>query len=99
MYVVMSRFEVANGKQDEVRAAFVDRPHKVDDKPGFVRMEVMNPTENMNEFLLVTYWDSESCWREWYKSHHYHDSHSGMPKGLKLIPESTLIRGYQWLCD
>ncbi len=32
MYVVISKFRVANGMSEEVKEAFINRPHLVDDE-------------------------------------------------------------------
>ena len=91
MFIVLSRFVVANGKSEEVRAAFRGRPHLVDSAPGFVRMEVLSPREQPDEFWLMTWWTGEQHYDTWHRSHAYHDSHKGIPKGLKLVPKSTQI--------
>jgi len=82
MFVAMSKFEVANGMTDQVYDAFVNRPHLVDTAPGFVRMEVLRPREAPNEFWLLTFWHNEGSFRNWHRSHTYHNAHSGIPKGL-----------------
>ena len=91
MFIVLSRFVVANGKSEEVRAAFRARPHLVDSAPGFVRMEVLSPRERPEEFWLITWWTREEHYDVWHRSHAYHESHQGIPKGLKLLPKSTQI--------
>lgn len=91
MFVAMSRFVVANGMEDAVRQAFVDRPRLVDGAPGFVRMSVLRPSGRPQEFWLMTYWTDEPSYRAWHASHAYHDSHRGIPKGLKLVPGATEI--------
>jgi heme-degrading monooxygenase HmoA len=78
----------------EVEEAFRARPHLVDDTPGFVKMEVLTPTDDTTEFWLLTYWTDETSYREWHKSHLYRDSHAGIPKGLKLDPTATEVRGF-----
>ena len=55
MFVAMSRFAVANGMAEEVRQAFRDRPHLVDGAPGFLRMEVLTPRDDPDEFWLLTW--------------------------------------------
>ncbi len=94
MFVAMSKFVVSNGMEADVTEAFCQRPHLVDSAEGFIRMEVMNPVESPEEFLLITYWKSEQSWKHWYKGHKYKDSHKGIPKGLKLVGKSTEIRFY-----
>jgi hypothetical protein len=56
MLVALSRFTIANGMADEVRAAFRHRPHLVDSAPGFLGMEVMSPLGDTAEIWLVTRW-------------------------------------------
>lgn len=95
MLVVISRFTIANDMVSAVREAFQNRPHLVDIVPGFVRMEVMSPTDKPEEIWLKTYWLDEASFDSWHRSHAYHDSHQGMPKGLKLVPKSTEIRRFE----
>ena len=97
-FVALSRFTVAAGQNesgqthiDRVKQAFRDRPHLVDDAQGFRRMEVLTPRSDTNEIWLLTFWDDESSYTIWHKSHLYHESHKGIPKGIKLIPYSTKI--------
>lgn len=95
MIVVVSRFAIANDMVSQVREAFRNRPHLVDHAPGFMHMTVMSPPDKSEEIWLVTYWEDEPSFRAWHKSHDYHASHEGIPRGLKLIPESTEIRLFE----
>jgi heme oxygenase (mycobilin-producing) len=99
MFVALSRFTIANDKSDEVRAAFVDRPHLVDDAQGFLGMEVMSPLDCPAEIWLVTRWSDEQSYRVWHRSHAYHESHKGIPKGLKLVPGSVTLRLFDVIAD
>lgn len=99
MFVALSRFAIANGLAAEVRAAFVARPHLVDSAPGFVGMQVMSPFDTPAEIWLITRWTDEASYRTWHTSHRYHDSHAGIPKGLKLVPSSTEIRFFDLFAE
>ena len=92
MFVALSCFTIANDKTAEVRTAFCRRPHLVDSAPGFVGMEVMNPVENQAEIWLMTRWRDEQSYRDWHRSHQYHESHKDIPPGLKLVPGSAKVR-------
>ena len=92
MFVALSRFTVRNAMAEEVRQAFIARPHLVDTARGFLSMQVMSPVDNPDEIWLFTRWTNEDSYRTWHKSHSYHESHSGIPKGLKLVPKSVEIR-------
>lgn len=91
MFLSVSRFAVANGLDDAVRTAFRERPHLVESAPGFIRMEVANPCEDDKEFWLLTWWQDEASFNAWHHSHAYHASLAGIPKGLKLDPERTVM--------
>jgi heme-degrading monooxygenase HmoA len=99
MLMALSRFTIANGMAEEVRAAFRQRPHIVDRAPGFLGMEVMSPVGDAAEIWLVTRWRDEQSYHSWHRSHEYHESHKGIPKGLKLVPKSTEIRLFEVFAD
>ena len=94
-FVALSKFVIANGMTAEVKAAFRDRPHRVDHVSGFLRMDVISPLELPNEIWLITFWTDESKFRAWHHSHLYQDSHKGIPKGLKLAPGETKMRFFE----
>ena len=99
MFIAISQFTVANEKSEEVKEAFRNRPHLVDGEPGFIRMEVISPRELPAEIWLVTYWETEEAFSKWHCSHLYHESHKGIPKGLKLVPKSTRLRFFESICS
>ena len=98
MIVVLSRFAVANDLTAEVKEAFLNRPHSVDQFPGFVRLEVLSPQDAPNEIWLLTCWEDEQSYREWHRSHLYRESHAAIPKGLKLVPSATQLRVFDLVC-
>ena len=94
-YVVISRFKIANDTAREVRDAFLSRPHLVDTAPGFQGMEVLTPTNDPDEFWLLTRWADEESYRSWHHGHTYRESHKSMPPGLKLDSARTLIMTFR----
>jgi heme-degrading monooxygenase HmoA len=95
-FVAMSRFVVATRDlTPAVKEAFARRPHLVDGAPGFVRMDVLSPIDAPDEIWLLTYWRDEGTYRNWHRSHLYHESHGGIPRGLKLVPGTTILRTFE----
>ncbi|MDX5348743.1 MAG: antibiotic biosynthesis monooxygenase [Hymenobacteraceae bacterium] len=99
MFVALSTFTIANDMATEVKQAFVERPHLVDDAAGFLKLDVISPQDNPQEIWLITYWTDEDSYKTWHKSHMYHDSHKGIPKGLKLVPKSAKVRFFEHICE
>lgn len=98
MILALSRFTIASDDMIvPMRAAFAQRPHLVDSATGFIRMEVVSPLDLPREFWLLTWWNTASDFETWHHSHAYHESHSGIPVGLKLIPKSTEIRVFEMI--
>ena len=97
-FVVLSKFVVANGLEGEVKEAFRQRPHLVDGIPGFIRMEVLSPRDRPSEIWLLTYWADSESYHAWHHGHLYHDSHRGIPRGLKLVPGETRLREMEHVC-
>ncbi len=98
-FVALSRFVIKNEMELEVREAFRNRPHLVDDAPGFLRMEVLSPQDDAHEIWLMTFWTDEASFRTWHHSHLYRESHKGIPKGLKLVPKSVELRFFEHICS
>jgi signal transduction histidine kinase/heme-degrading monooxygenase HmoA len=91
MIVASSRFKVANGLEDSVSEAFLDRPRLVEQVPGYLGLEVFTDAKDPAMFYLVTRWTDAHFFHTWHKSKAHHHSHSGMPKGLKLDPAFTRL--------
>ena len=98
-FVALSKFVIANDKTAEVKEAFRQRPHLVDGQPGYVGMEVLSPLDRPEEIWLVTYWTDAGSFKLWHHSHLYHESHQGIPKGLKLVPGEQEIRHFEHICS
>lgn len=95
MFVALSRFVIANEMHQAVKQAFQQRPHSVDSYPGFIRLDVLSPQENPKEIWLITYWAGREQFEEWHRSHLYRESHAGIPKGLKLVPNSVSLSFFE----
>lgn len=98
-YVAISRFRVKNDMQADVADAFRGRPRLVENADGFVRMDVLSPANDDAEFWLVTYWRDEASFQSWHASHVYRQSHEYIPKGLKLDPAATELRGFRYIAS
>lgn len=99
MLIVTSKFTIANGMIDEVKTAFQHRPRLVDSFDGFLGIEVVSSVNNPAEILLITRWRDKESYQNWHHGHEYHDSHQGIPKGLKIVPRSTEIRMFEVIAE
>ncbi len=93
MFVAISCFEIKNGLEDEVKLSFKNRPKLVENYDGFIRLDVLSPTENPAEIWLLTHWKDEESFKSWH-ANHLKESHLNIPKGLKLVPHSFKLRSF-----
>lgn len=91
MFVVESRFTIANDLVFEVKEAFRNRPRLIERVPGFIRLDVTSPIEQPEQICLTTFWEDELSFRRWHQSPGFREAHGAIPKGLKLVPEQTRI--------
>ena len=94
MIAVISKFNVRNGMEKEVKEAFRNRPKLVENAKGFIRLDVISPVSNPSEIHLITYWSSIKDFEYWH-SNHLKDSHQYIPKGLKIDPQSRELVQYE----
>jgi heme-degrading monooxygenase HmoA len=99
MVLVLSKFKVANGMTPQVKEAFASRPHQVESAAGFMRLDVVSPCDEPDEIWLLTYWSDLASYHAWHKSPAHHQSHAGIPKGLKLDPAATQVRVFEHICS
>jgi len=92
MIVAMSRFRVKNGRERDVRRAFLDRPRLVDHQAGFLGLEVFQDRADCAVFYLVTRWSDLPSFQSWHSSPAHQRSHERMPQGLKLDSAFTELR-------
>ncbi|MEO8131067.1 MAG: antibiotic biosynthesis monooxygenase family protein, partial [Bryobacteraceae bacterium] len=82
----MSSFRVANGMEDQVVDAFLNRPRLVEGTAGYLGMETFTDAKDTALFHLVTRWTDIESFHTWHKSAAHQESHRFIPKGLKLDP-------------
>ena len=96
MIAAISKFEIQNGLEEEVKNAFKNRPGLVEKAKGFLKMDVLSPLNKPAEIHLITYWKSEEDFEYWHL-HHLKESHNNIPKGLKLVPKSWELTKYEYI--
>jgi heme-degrading monooxygenase HmoA len=89
--LVLSRFRVANGREADVREAFLKRPRLVEGAPGFLGLEVFSDPGDAAVFHLVTRWSDRGSFEAWHGSEAHRRSHRWIPKGLKLDATFTRV--------
>ncbi len=54
---------------------FTSRAHAIDTMPGFIRMQVLRPAEEGDDYLIVSYWETEEAFKDWTGSEAFRVGH------------------------
>jgi len=74
MIVVMNRMTVPEEFRERFEQVFGSRAGAVDKRPGFIKAEILKPSQG-NEYIVMTYWESEKDWEAWVGSGEYKEGH------------------------
>ena len=66
--IKINAITVASDSGDELAKRFAARAGAVDDQPGFVGFELLQPTDGRNQWLVVTRWRDEASFDAWVSS-------------------------------
>lgn len=64
---------------DELARRFAKRLGAVDGQPGFGGFELLQPTDQRDQWLVVTRWDSEESYQAWLASAEFRQGHGHGP--------------------
>lgn len=87
MYVVANRVSVKPEWADEFETRFRNRAGQIEQQPGFVRMEILRPTDDDSPYVVLTTWESEKAFTAWVGSEDFRAAHKNpMPKEAFSAP-------------
>ena len=94
MYVGTNRIQVQKGTGHKLEERFAQQGG-VDEQPGFIRFQMWkldDDSEDFEEYLIVTQWESKEHQRAWIRSEGFRQAHSG-PRADFIIGHAR-FRGY-----
>ena len=65
---------------DELAQRFAARAGAVDGQPGFLGFELLKPTDDRTQWLVVTRWQDEGSFEAWVNSQAFAHGHEGASK-------------------
>jgi heme-degrading monooxygenase HmoA len=54
---------------------FASRAHAIDSMKGFIKMHVLKPSKQGENYLIVSYWENEESFKNWTVSKEFIDGH------------------------
>lgn len=66
---------VPQERREVLEERFAGRAGDVDSAPGFERFQLLRPTDDSDEYFVVTQWESDEAFRAWMDSQSFARSH------------------------
>ena len=79
--IKINAITVPSTSGDELARRFAARAGAVDDQPGFEGFELMRPTDERDQWLVVTRWADEASFEAWVSSPAFAHGHRSDPGG------------------
>ncbi|AWB93073.1 antibiotic biosynthesis monooxygenase family protein [Aeromicrobium chenweiae] len=73
--IKINAITVPEGAGDELAHRFAARAGAVDDAPGFEGFELLKPTDERTQWLVLTRWASEDDFQAWVSSPSFAEGH------------------------
>ena len=92
--IKINAITVPEGSGDELARRFAARAGAVDGQEGFEGFELLQPTDDRNQWLVVTRWRNEAAFEAWVTSPAFAHGHAGAsrpaPDGSPVSVSSEL---------
>jgi heme-degrading monooxygenase HmoA len=77
MFVAMNRFLVNPEYSEQFEARIRNRPRQVEKQPGFIRVQLLRPTEPDHPYIVATFWESRADYEAWVNADSFTEKHAG----------------------
>jgi heme-degrading monooxygenase HmoA len=92
--IKINAITVPEGSGDELAQRFADRAGAVDGQDGFEGFELLRPTDDRRQWLVITRWRDPAAFEAWVQSPAFAHGHAGAgrptPSGAPVSVASEL---------
>jgi heme oxygenase (mycobilin-producing) len=74
-FVAINYINCKSDYRERFEHLFSPRANAIDRIPGFVRMEVLKPQDESENYLVVSHWETEDAFKGWMKSPEFLEGH------------------------
>jgi heme-degrading monooxygenase HmoA len=100
VFVVMNRFYVKPEYATQFEAQIQNRPRQVDRQPGFVRVQLLRPSNPDDPYIVLTVWNTRQDFEAWVKADTFTVQHAG-PRTLanNIFTRPNQLETFEVLLD
>lgn len=86
-FVAINYIQCDQNYAERFEELFATRAHAIDRLPGFIDMQVLKPSNEKDEYLIVSHWSSEDDFKNWTKSPEFIEGHKRGFEDIKIARE------------
>ena len=95
--IKINAITVPAGSGDELAHRFAARAGAVDDADGFEGFELLQPTDDRTQWLVITRWRDEAAFQAWLSSESFaHGHRSGSERAGWAAPRPVATHSEVW---
>jgi heme-degrading monooxygenase HmoA len=106
MFVAINYITCKSHYRSRFEHLFSTRAGAIDRMPGFIRMQVLRPTEDGHDYLIMSHWQDEASFKAWAKSPEFLEGHKRGFDDIKAakaageeLPMTSTFRTYQVIAE
>ena len=85
-FVAINYINCKKDYQSHFEELFKTRAHAIDRMPGFKDMQVLKPSKEGEDYLIVSFWETEEAFKQWTTSPEFIEGHR---RGFEDIKQAT----------
>lgn len=86
-FVAINYIKCSPEYRERFEYLFGTRAKAIDTMPGFVDMQVLKPNKEEDNYLIVSYWESEEAFKQWTTSPAFMEGHKRGFEDLRKAKE------------
>lgn len=86
-FVAINYISCKQDYQQRFEELFKSRAHAIDRMPGFKDMQVLKPSKDWEDYLIVSFWENEEAFSQWTSSQEFIEGHR---RGFEDIKQAVL---------
>ena len=86
---------VPEERSDTLEERFASRAGEVEKTPGFLSFELLRPTDDSDEYFVVTRWESEEAFQAWMDSREFQQGHAQSGEGQRAAASGSALRSFE----
>lgn len=86
---------VPEAMRETLEERFANRAGEVEKTPGFLSFDLLRPTDDSDEYFVVTKWESEEAFQAWMESREFQQGHAQSGEGQRPAASDSSLRSFE----